>query len=92
MIFEAPETFVFKTWIAQHLGMCQESRVLSKEHENRSKCIDFRQILSQMVKTLETAVGSGFNWPRKIFKTDFLDDKKIFPIFFKSFSKSFYLI
>ena len=60
MIFKAPETFVFKTWIAQHLGMCQESRVLSKEHENRSKCLDFRQIPSQMGKTLATAVGSGF--------------------------------
>ena len=61
MIFEAPETFVFKTWTAQHLGMCQEPRVPSKEHENRSKCLDFRQIPSQMGKTLATAVGSGFN-------------------------------
>ena len=60
MIFEAPETFVFKTWIAQHLGMCQESRVLSKEHENCSKCLGFRQIPSQMVKSPATAVGSGF--------------------------------
>ena len=61
MIFKAPETFVFKTWIALHLGMRQESRVLSKEHRNRSKCLDFRQIPSQMGKTLATAVGSGFN-------------------------------
>ena len=40
MIFEAPETFVSKTWIAQCLGMCHESRVISKEHENHSKCLE----------------------------------------------------
>ena len=28
MIFEAPETLVFKTWIVQYLGMCQESQIL----------------------------------------------------------------
>ena len=60
MIFEAPETFVFKTWIAQHLGMCQEFRVLSKEHENRSKCLGQCRVSLKLVKMLDIAVVSLF--------------------------------